>query len=195
MPICPDIGANTLAFLQSYSATTRFAFACITAALARCAISRIELPDFPLTRSTGLASTGFVAGVAIAIKSKFPNSTLMTAEPEGFEDHAHSFASGKREHGTGKGTTLCDALMAPNPGELTFSINRHLVAAGAAASDAEVGEAMKVAFRELKLVVEPGGAAAFATLLAGHLNAKGKTVAIVLSGGNVDADLYAKLIV
>lgn len=149
-------------------------------------------PDLVVVPASG---GGLTAGVAIAIKSKFPNSTLMTAEPEGFEDHAHSFASGKREHGVAKGRTICDALMAPNPGELTFSINRHLVAAGAAASDAEVGEAMKAAFRELKLVVEPGGAAAFATLLAGHLNAKGKTVAIVLSGGNVDADLYARLIV
>ncbi len=149
-------------------------------------------PDVVVVPASG---GGLTAGVAIAIKSKFPNSALMTAEPEGFEDHAHSFASGKREHGVAKGRTICDALMAPNPGELTFSINRHLVAAGAAASDAEVGEAMKVAFRELKLVVEPGGAAAFATLLAGRLNAKGKTVAIVLSGGNVDADLYAKLIV
>lgn len=149
-------------------------------------------PDLVVVPASG---GGLTAGVAIAIKSKFPNSTLMTAEPEGFEDHAHSFASGKREHGVAKGRTICDALMAPNPGELTFSINRHLVAAGAAASDAEVGEAMNAAFRELKLVVEPGGAAAFATLLAGHLNAKGKTVAIVLSGGNVDADLYARLIV
>ncbi len=62
------------------------------------------------------------------------------------------------------------------------------------ASDAEVAEAMKFAFREFKLVVEPGGAAALAALLAGRLEARGKTVAIVMSGGNVDADLFAKLI-
>ena len=84
--------------------------------------------------------------------------------------------------------------MSPIPGALTFSINQKLVTTGAVASDAEVGEAMKFAFRELKLVVEPGGAVALAALLHGKLNAKGKTVAIVLSGGNVDADLFAKMI-
>jgi threonine dehydratase len=66
---------------------------------------------------------------------------------------------------------------------------------GVVASDDEVGTAVGAAFRELKLVVEPGGAVALAALLAGRLNARGKTVVIVLSGGNVDADLYARLIV
>jgi threonine dehydratase len=149
-------------------------------------------PDLVAVPASG---GGLMAGVAIAIKSKFPNSRLMTAEPLGFDDHARSFVSGHRVHDVGQGRTICDALMAPNPGELTFSINRQLVAAGAVASDQDVGEAMKFAFRELKLVVEPGGAAAFAALLAGRLDAKGKTVAIVLSGGNVDPDLYARLIV
>lgn len=148
-------------------------------------------PDIVAVPASG---GGLTAGIAIAIKSKFANSTIMTAEPLGFDDHARSFASGQRVHDIGQGRTICDALMAPNPGELTFSINRHLVASGAVASDQEVGEAMKFAFRELKLVVEPGGAAAFAALLAGRLNATGKTVAIVLSGGNVDHDLYARLI-
>jgi threonine dehydratase len=137
---------------------------------------------------------GLAAGVAIGVKAGFSDATIMTAEPEGFDDHARSFASGRREAHRAKGRTICDALMSPIPGELTFSINRHLVSAGAVASDAEVGEAMKFAFREFKLVVEPGGAAALAALLAGRLNAKGKTVAIVLSGGNVDADLFAKIL-
>lgn len=137
---------------------------------------------------------GLTAGVAIGIKAQFPHSMVMTAEPDGFDDHARSFASGQREpHGPG-GRTICDALMAPIPGDLTFSINRHLVSAGAVVSDAEVGEAMKFAFREFKLVVEPGGAVALAALLSGRLNVEGRTAAIVLSGGNVDADLFAKLI-
>jgi threonine dehydratase len=137
---------------------------------------------------------GLTAGVAIGIKARFPDATIMTAEPAGFDDHARSFASGRREAHHAEGRTICDALMAPIPGELTFSINMQLVSAGAVVSDAEVGEAMKFAFREFKLVVEPGGAAALAALLAGRLNARGKTVAIVLSGGNVDADLFSKLI-
>jgi threonine dehydratase len=137
---------------------------------------------------------GLMAGVAIAIKARFADARIMTAEPEGFDDHARSFASGKREPHRAEGRTICDALMATIPGDLTFSINRQLVSAGAVASDKEVGEAMKFAFREFKLVVEPGGAVALAGLLTGKLNAKGKTVAIVLSGGNVDADLFGKMI-
>jgi threonine dehydratase len=137
---------------------------------------------------------GLMAGVAVGIKARFPDATIVIAEPEGFDDHARSLASGHRERHPASGRTICDALMSPIPGELTFSINQKLVSAGAVASDAQVGEAMRFAFREFKLVVEPGGAVALAALLNGKLNAKGKTVAIVLSGGNVDADLFAKMI-
>jgi threonine dehydratase len=84
--------------------------------------------------------------------------------------------------------------MALIPGELTFSINRHLLKEGVTASDAEVANAVRFAFRELKLVVEPGGAVALAALLAGHIDARGKSVVIVLSGGNVDAEMHARLV-
>ena len=84
--------------------------------------------------------------------------------------------------------------MASIPGELTFAINARLLSRGVTASDAEVGNAVAAVFRELKLVVEPGGAVGFAALLAGRIDARGKTVVIVLSGGNVDADLFARLI-
>jgi threonine dehydratase len=118
----------------------------------------------------------------------------MTAEPEGFDDHARSLNSGVRQPHRAEGRTICDALMASIPGEITFAVNSELVAHGVTASDAEVAEAMAFAFRELKLVVEPGGAVALAALLAGRMDARGKTVGIVLSGANVDADLFAKLI-
>jgi threonine dehydratase len=149
-------------------------------------------PDIVVVPASG---GGLAAGVAIGIKTRFPQATIMTAEPEGFDDHAQSLASGRREAHHAKGRTICDALMAAMPGQLTFSINHHLVAAGVVASDADVAEAMRFALREFKLVVEPGGSVALAALLAGRLNAKGKTVAIVMSGGNVDADLFARLIV
>ena len=90
--------------------------------------------------------------------------------------------------------TICDALMAPTPGELTFAINRELVGQGTAVSDAEVAAAVAFAFRELKLVVEPGGAAALAALLSGKIDVSGKTVVVVLSGGNVDPELFARLV-
>jgi threonine dehydratase len=118
----------------------------------------------------------------------------MTAEPEGFDDHARSLRSGHREPHRAEGTTICDALMATIPGEITFAINRRLVTAGVTATDVEVGQAVAAAFRELKLVVEPGGAVALAALLASRIDARGKTIVIMLSGGNVDADLYARLI-
>jgi threonine dehydratase len=90
--------------------------------------------------------------------------------------------------------TICDALMTQTPGELTFPITRELIGEGVAASDEEVGRAVAFAFRELKLVVEPGGAIGLAALLAGKVPVKDKIVVGVLSGGNVDVELFDKLI-
>ena len=105
-----------------------------------------------------------------------------------------SLRAGHREAHHAAGRTICDALMAAMPGEITFSINSKLLAQGVTASDEEVGAAVAFAYRELKLVVEPGGAVGLAALLAGRIDARGKNVVIVLSGGNVDADLFAKLV-
>ena len=137
---------------------------------------------------------GLVAGVATAIKARYPQAMVMSAEPEGFDDHARSLRAGKREPHHAEGRTICDALMASIPGEITFAINSRLLAQGLTATDAEVGAAVGFAFRELKLVVEPGGAVGLAALLAGRIDVKGRNVVIVLSGGNVDADLFARLL-
>lgn len=154
-------------------------------------IARNVTPDIISAPASG---GGLMAGVAIATRAKFPEVTLMTAEPDGFDDHARSLASGKREAHSHKGKTICDALMATIPGEITFAVNSKLVSRGVTATDAEVGKAVAVAFRELKLVVEPGGAVPLAALMQGRMDVRGKTVVIVLSGGNVDADLFAQLI-
>lgn len=137
---------------------------------------------------------GLIAGVATAVKARFPQAMVMSAEPLEFDDHARSLRAGKREAHKAEGRSICDALMAAIPGEITFAINGKLLAKGVTASEAEVGAAVAFAWRELKLVVEPGGAVALAALLAGHIEARGKNVVIVLSGGNVDAELYARLI-
>jgi threonine dehydratase len=137
---------------------------------------------------------GLIAGVATAVKARFPKAMLMSAEPDAFDDHARSLRAGRREPHKAEGRTICDALMASIPGEITFAINSRLLTKGVTASDAEVGVAVGYAFRELKLVVEPGGAVGLAALLSGQIDARGKNVVIVLSGGNVDANLYAKLI-
>ncbi|MBN8962063.1 MAG: threonine/serine dehydratase [Rhizobiales bacterium] len=149
------------------------------------------VPDIVVAPASG---GGLVAGIAVAVKARYPQTAVMTAEPAGFDDHARSLRAGRREAHDGKSHTICDALMASIPGEITFAINRQFDVQGIVASDDEVGVAVGAAFRELKLVVEPGGAVALAALLAGRLDARGKTVVIVLSGGNVDADLYARLI-
>ncbi len=158
----------------------------------------IALGVTPDIISAPTSGGGLMAGIALAARAKFPNVTLITAEPDGFDDHARSFAAGRREAHSHQGKTICDALMATIPGEITFAINSRLVSRGVTATDAEVGKAMAFAFREFKLVVEPGGAVPLAALMQGRMDARenlrGKTVVIVLSGGNVDADLFAKLI-
>jgi threonine dehydratase len=148
-------------------------------------------PDIVVAPASG---GGLIAGVATAVKARFPLATLIVAEPEGYDDHGLSLRAGKREAHQAAGRTICDALMAAIPGEITFAINSRLLTQGVTASDAEVGAAVGFAFRELKLVVEPGGAVGLAALLSGHIDARGKNIVIVLSGGNVDADLYARLI-
>jgi threonine dehydratase len=137
---------------------------------------------------------GLAAGIALAVKARVPDARLYTAEPEGFDDHARSFKSGRREKNVALSGTICDALMAQTPGELTFAINRSLVGQGSAVSDAEVAAAVAFAFRELKLVVEPGGAVALAALLSRKIDIKGKIAVAVLSGGNVDPELFYRLV-
>jgi len=148
-------------------------------------------PDIVVAPASG---GGLIAGVATAIKARYPQAMVMSGEPEEFDDHARSLRAGKREAHGSRGRTICDALMAAMPGEITFSINSMLLSQGITATDAEVGAAVGFAFRELKLVVEPGGAVGLAALLAGRVDVKDKNVVIVLSGGNVDADLFARLI-
>ena len=148
-------------------------------------------PDVVAVTASG---GGLTAGVALAVKARVPRACLYTAEPEGFDDHARSFRSGRREANASLTGTICDALMARTPGELTFAINRVLVGEGVTASEQEVAAAVGFAFRELKLVVEPGGAVALAALMSGKIDIKGKVAVAVLSGGNVDPDLFYRLV-
>jgi threonine dehydratase len=155
-------------------------------------LERLKLvPDIV---AVGASGGGLAAGISLGVKSRVPAAKFYTVEPEGFDDTLRSFKSGQREHNERMSGTICDALMTNTPGELTFPINRELIGEGLIASDADVGAAVRYAFQELKLVVEPGGAIGLAALLAGKLDLKGKVVVGVLSGGNVDADLFAKLI-
>jgi threonine dehydratase len=128
---------------------------------------------------------GLTAGCALALSDVSPATKIYAVEPEGWDDTARSLVSGQRERNDLSGSKLCDALLSPMPGELTFAINRDLVTAGLVVSDEEVRMAQAFAARHLKLVVEPGGAVALAALLAGKLAGAHKVIALTLSGGNV----------
>lgn len=150
----------------------------------------LALDDVVVCTSGG----GLVAGVALAIHALSPGTRVWTAEPEGHDDHRRSLAAGQREANAPGTRSICDALLAPEPGVLTFAINRRLLAGGLAVSDAEVRAAIAFAARTLKLVVEPGGAVALASVLAGKLESNGRTVAVVLSGGNIDDELLRNVL-
>jgi len=133
---------------------------------------------------------GLTAGCATAIASESPDTEIYIAEPEGFDDTRRSLIAGERMSNDPNARSICDALLAPTPGVLTFAINRQLVTAGYAVSDAEVRRAMATAFLDLKLVIEPGGAAALTAVLSGKFAIEGKTVAVTASGGNVDRETF-----
>ena len=140
-----------------------------------------------------ISGGGLISGLSIALKAHSPDTAVIGAEPAGYDDTRQSLAAGERVVIKPAGRTLCDALESPFPGEITFPIMRRNLAGVAVVTDAEAAEAMRTAFAFLKLVVEPGGAAALAALLAGKIAGEGP-IAIVLSGGNVDPELYARVL-
>ena len=135
---------------------------------------------------------GLIAGSATALKAANPDTDVFAVEPEGYDDHARSLVSGQVEAADTSQPSICDALLAPCPGKLTYPINSALLTGGLVVTEDEVQHAMRMAFRVLKLVVEPGGSVALAALLSGKLDPCHETVAIVLSGGNVDPEVFAK---
>lgn len=137
---------------------------------------------------------GLIAGCATALTHLVPGIEVFSVEPAAFDDTRRSLAAGDRVGNAPDAASICDALMAATPGELTFEVNRRLLEGGLAVTDEQVREAMRFAFERLKLVVEPGGAVALAAVLSGAFTAHGRTVAVVLSGGNVDPEAYAAIL-
>ncbi len=135
---------------------------------------------------------GLIGGIGLAFKALSPKTQIWGVEPEAYNDTALSLAAGHPVEVKPAVGTLCDALMAPKPGNLTFALNKEQLAGALGVSDAEALAAMAFAFKHLKIVLEPGGAVALAAVLAGKLDVRGKTALVVCSGGNVDAATYAK---
>jgi threonine dehydratase len=129
---------------------------------------------------------GLVSGIALALKGAGVTAKVHSVEPENFDGMKRSLEAGELVQAPGGKLSIADALMAPIPGIIVFELARDLLAQGFAVSDAELERAIAYAAQELKLLVEPGGAAALAALLAGMLDARGKTIGLVLSGANAD---------
>jgi threonine dehydratase len=137
---------------------------------------------------------GLIGGIALALRDVSSATAIYSAEPEGLDDMRRSLAAGKRVANDPAARSICDALLAPMPGEITFALAQRLLAGGFAVSDDEVRDAMRTAHDEYGLIVEPGGAAALAVVLSGKMEIKGKTVAVIASGGNVDRAIFAALL-
>ncbi len=134
---------------------------------------------------------GLLAGVSTAMRELSPGIEIFGVEPENYDDHRRSLKAGRRVRIEGDSFTRCDALAATIPGEITWPINQRNVNGFVAVSEAEVGMAISFAARHLKTVLEPGGAVALAAILHEKLPVRGKSVAIVASGGNIDSELFA----
>ena len=141
----------------------------------------------------GCGGGGISAGSAVAIKALLPETTVYTVEPEEFDDMARSLRDGVRHRNAESARSICDALLAEIPGELPFAIHQKLGTVGLVVSDDEVRAAMRFAFLQLKIVVEPGGAVSLAAVLAKTIDCKNRTTAIVLTGGNIDPDLFSEI--
>ena len=158
------------------------------------ALEMLDQADAPFDQLLcGASGGGLLAGINLVLAERSPDTQVFVVEPEAFDDTARSLAAGERVGHPQGPPSICDALMAPMPGELTWPINRRLAGA-LTVSDAEAAEAMRFAFRHLKLVIEPGGAVSLAALLSGKAKARDRVTGIVLSGGNVDPALYAQVI-
>ena len=141
---------------------------------------------------------GLISGSALALKHSFPDIDIHSAEPEGFDDTARSLVSGTHEVNDASARSICDAIVTPSPGQLTFPIMQNAGISGLVSSDEAVMEAMGVAYSYFKVTAEPGGAIALACALSDDYLSRfdsrspRKTVIAIISGGNVDAEMTSR---
>jgi threonine dehydratase len=137
---------------------------------------------------------GLMAGLSTAVSHLSPKTAIYAVEPEHFDDTRRSLAAGTQVRNAPGHSSICDAIVTPTPGNLTFPINRAKLAGGFAVSDAEAAEAVAYAAKVLKITAEPGGAVALAAALSGKVDLAGKTAVVVVSGGNIDPSLHAAIV-
>ncbi len=137
---------------------------------------------------------GLAAGTALSVTERFPRAAVYTAEPQNFDDYRRSLSAGAPVRNAKKSGSVCDALLSPTPGAIGWEINRRRLAGGVTATDDEALRAVGFAFDEHRLVVEPGGAAGLAALIAGRLDVSGRNVVVMLSGGNIGDETLVEAI-
>ena len=147
------------------------------------------IPDIVLCCCGG---GGLIAGVSTSIKANYPNAQIYSVEPENFDDTKKSLETDMIVENTMQHLSICDALLANKPGNITFEINRKNLSGGISVSDTESLIAMKIAYKYFKIVLEPGGAVALAAAISKKIDIKNKNVLVIASGGNVDSDIFEK---
>ena len=135
---------------------------------------------------------GLTAGVALALAADAPGLRVRPAEPEGFDDVRRSLATGAIQQNPTQLGSICDAILTPRPGDLTFPIMQSHCGPGIAVTDDECLRAVALAFQRLKIVVEPGGAAALAAALFHPDEFEGDTIVAIATGGNIDPPMFQK---
>ena len=133
---------------------------------------------------------GLTSGIAVALSSLMPNFITRPVEPEGFDDVVRSLKSGQRQINEQISGGLCDAIITPTPGELTFPLMKKYCGEGIVVTDEEVMKAIALAFTRLRIVVEPGGAVALAAALFHPKKCNDDPLIAVVSGGNVDPNIF-----
>jgi threonine dehydratase len=134
---------------------------------------------------------GIVTGIALALSGASPGTPAVSVEPELFDGMRRSLAAGERTTAPGGPLSMADALMAPTPGHIPFALAKKHIKTGLGVGEAALAEAVAYAANNLKLIIEPGGGAGLAALLAGLYPVKGRAVAVVLTGGNCDLETVA----
>ncbi|MEM1389680.1 MAG: threonine/serine dehydratase [Pseudomonadota bacterium] len=138
---------------------------------------------------------GLITGIALTYEGLSPHTEIWTAEPEGHEDWQRSLLTGELVSNASGVRSICDAILTPQPGQLTWALGNRLLKGGLVVSDDQIRRAMQLAFRNLKVVLEPGGAAALAAILfAMPKHFKGKRIGVILTGGNVDAEVFSQIL-
>lgn len=135
---------------------------------------------------------GLTSGIALALEEHAPNMRARPVEPEGYDDVCRSLVAGAIQRNIKQSGGLCDAIITPQPGDITFPIMQRLCGSGIVVTEEEVLKTMALIFQRLKVVAEPGGAVAVAAALFHADEIEGDAVIAVISGGNVDAEVFKR---